>query len=265
MTIEYAPRGLVGALTPQANTTVEPEFAILWPAGVAMINARMMSGQATLEGRLREYWGQLDQAVSQFHNAPVDVVTFACTGASYLAGVDGEAETVDRLEQKLGKPFITAGRAVSRSLRLLGAERIGLVSPYPVALTDTSVTYWTASGFDVAAVAQVTGDVASFHPIYSIPATGTRDGLESLAMHDLDAVVMLGTGMPTLEPILEAADILAAPAMSCMLCLGWAAVDVLDAGVNSDSTLRSWIRGDDWRPRLEARRWSGPQSQAVAS
>ena len=24
--LEYAPRGLIGALTPQANTTVEPEF-----------------------------------------------------------------------------------------------------------------------------------------------------------------------------------------------------------------------------------------------
>ena len=43
MSLEYAPRGLVGMLTPQANTTVEPEFNLLWPPGVAMINARLIS------------------------------------------------------------------------------------------------------------------------------------------------------------------------------------------------------------------------------
>ena len=29
MSLEYASRGLVGMLTPQANTTVEPEFNLL--------------------------------------------------------------------------------------------------------------------------------------------------------------------------------------------------------------------------------------------
>jgi maleate cis-trans isomerase len=43
MTVEYAPHGLIGVLTPQANTTVEPEFWIMLPPGIALINARMMS------------------------------------------------------------------------------------------------------------------------------------------------------------------------------------------------------------------------------
>lgn len=31
MSLEYAPRGFIGLLTPQANTTVEPECNILFP------------------------------------------------------------------------------------------------------------------------------------------------------------------------------------------------------------------------------------------
>ena len=53
-TLEYACEGLVGVLTPQANTTVEPEFNILWPAGVAMINARLTSPKQSMAERLAD-------------------------------------------------------------------------------------------------------------------------------------------------------------------------------------------------------------------
>ena len=43
--LEYSKNGLVGVLTPQANTTVEPEFRVLWPKNVGMINARMISNK----------------------------------------------------------------------------------------------------------------------------------------------------------------------------------------------------------------------------
>ncbi len=92
MTLEYAPRGLVGMLTPQANTTVEPEFNILWPRGVAMINARLMSGKASMTDRLVDYFDNYGASLKQFANAPVGVVAAACTGASYLAGREREAQ-----------------------------------------------------------------------------------------------------------------------------------------------------------------------------
>ena len=57
--LEYAKRGLIGVLTPQANTTVEPEFTILWPAGVAMLNARLTSPKKTIEERLVDYTSQI--------------------------------------------------------------------------------------------------------------------------------------------------------------------------------------------------------------
>ena len=256
MKVEYAPRGLVGVLTPQANTTVEPEFGIMLPPGIGMINARMMSPHASLEARLLDYFAALDQHVLQFANAPVDVVALATTGPSYLVGLEAELATIDRLQQKLGVPFLTSAQAVIQSLRALQAEKIGLVSPYPPALTEASITYWRANMFEVAAVSQVTGDATSFHAIYSIPARDAREGLTQMCDKNLDAVLMLGTGMPTLSPILEARSILDVPVLSCMLCLGWACIDALEpAGSNARQSLASWINGDDWGKTLRARQW----------
>lgn len=259
MSLEYAPRGLVGALTPQANTTVEPEFSILWPAGVAMINARLVSPKAALEDRLVEYFEQLEEAATQFANAPIGVIAVACTGASYLAGFDRERETLRRLEDRRGVPVFTAASAVVDALQTLGAERIGLVSPYPSTLTRKSVAYWEAQGFRVGAVASVTTDARQFHPIYSIPAQGAAEALDLLGDKALDAIVMLGTGMPTLQPILDTPEVGGAPVISCMLCLAWRAVVALDRQSPSEETLRAWIDGQDWRPRLAARAWRGPR------
>lgn len=251
MSVEYARKGLVGVLTPQANTTVEPEFNLLWPAGVAMINARLMSLKAELIDRLNDYFAQLDRAVEQFHNAPVGTIVLACTGASYLAGAEAEQASIARLTQKTGVPFITAGRAVERALKALGARKIALVSPYPAALTDTSIVYWRSLGFETVSVVHVGTTGENFHPIYSIRASGASEGLASLDDAGFDAVVMLGTGMPTLQPILDRPSVRNAPVMSCMLCLGWAAAETVTGGDFSRESLLDWIGGAHWGRRLE--------------
>ncbi len=100
--LEYAPRGLIGTLTPQANTTVEPEFAILWPPGYAMINARLTSPESSIEARLRDYWATTASSLDQFANAPISAVAFGCTGASFLAGKVEEDALVAGIEAARG-------------------------------------------------------------------------------------------------------------------------------------------------------------------
>ena len=105
MSLEYASRGLVGMLTPQANTTVEPEFNLLWPPRVAMINARLMSDKPTISARLVDYFANYGTSLRQFANAPLGAVGAACTGASYLAGRKQEAKVVDELTAQQGQFF----------------------------------------------------------------------------------------------------------------------------------------------------------------
>jgi maleate cis-trans isomerase len=253
MSLEYAPRGLLGVLTPQANTTVEPELHVLLPPGVAMINARLTSPKPTIVERLLDYLRDLEGAASQFANAPVGAVAFACTGASYYAGPEDEGAIVARLEAARGVPVVTAGRAVRDALHALSARRIGLVSPYPDDLTRAGLAYWEALGFEVARVSGSELKEGVFHPIYAMDGIGATAALEALDPSGLDAIVMLGTGMPTLRPILKHGRWGGAPVLSCMLALAWRSVEALSRGRADAGSLAPWIGGRDWRGRWEAR------------
>ena len=201
--LEYAKRGLVGVLTPQANTTVEPELKILWPAGITMLNARLTSNKKQIEERLVDYINQIEWALDQFAHVPLNAVAFGCTGASYLIGQEKEIQICERIKKNKGFNFVTAARAVTDSFIALGAKKIGLVSPYSASLTEISVTYWQDAGFEVMKVANVYNDTSDFHPIYSLRAGSSTEALLSLQKKELDAIVMLGTGMPTLKPVLD--------------------------------------------------------------
>jgi len=252
MSLEYAPRGLVGMLTPQANTTVEPEFNILWPRGVAMINARLMSDKPSMADRLVDYFNNYAASLRQFANAPVGAVGAACTGASYLAGRDREAAVVRDMAAQHDYSFVTAALAVVDALRALEARRIGLVSPYPDDLNRASIAYWQSHGFEVAEVAGVFNPASAFHPIYSLGGPAAETALRRLEGKPLDVIVMLGTGMPTLQPIARSIGWRGAPVMSCNLCLAWRLVAALDKRPPARASLEPWLKGDGWTARLRA-------------
>lgn len=258
MAIEYGSDGLLGVLTPQANTTVEPEFSILLPPRMAMLNARLTSSKPTIAARLLDYVEGLDDAVAQFANAPLGAIAFACTGASYLVGKAAEDAAVARLGARLGVPFITAALAVCAAFEALEARRIGLVSPYPPDLTEASAAYWESRGFSIGRVVAAAAPSGAFHPIYAMSAGSAAEALAGMRGAGVEAIVLLGTGMPTLGPILACPEVDGAPVISCMTALGWRSVTALRGEAPSGRFLRRWIEGEGWRDRHAQR--LGPEA-----
>jgi maleate isomerase len=250
--LEYAQKGLIGLLTPQANTTAEPEFYILMLAGYAFLNARLLSDKPSIEARLDDYFVAMGNTVEQFANAPLGAYAFACTGASYLHGRAREGEAVKAIEDKHNRPFITAGRAVAEALQLIGAARIALVSPYPAALTKASAAYWASHGFNVASLANAFNFDIGFHPIYSLRSNAARSAVDAASCEMVDAIVMLGTGMPTLGPILTHAASSGVPVLSCMSALAWRSLAVFDPALREAAAARRYLAGDGWRARYHA-------------
>lgn len=252
MALEYGTRGLIGVLTPQANTTVEPEMWALAPPRMSLITARLTSGADSIEARLVEYTTKFAEVAARFANAPVTSIAAACTGASYLIGAEAEARIVDEIEQTRGAPFLTAALASVAALRHMGATRIALLSPYPESLNIASTAYWQGHGFTVVAKAGPSLETAAFHPIYAMTGGGVLQAYRDLSATRADAVLMLGTGMATLRPILAGRAEGLVPAISCNLALMWAAHQARRWDALEPAGMDGWLRGDHWAPRLNA-------------
>lgn len=250
MALAYAPKGIVGVLTPQANTTVEPEMVAMTPPGYGFLNARLKSRKGTIVERLVDYFDHYEDALEEFANAPLAAIGYACTGASYFAGAEREDATLATLAAATGVPVVTAASAVVDALRAIGAERIVLVSPYDGPIEEASVAYWTARGFTVAAHVSAYRETSAFHAIYALPADAATAGLAGVADVTADAYVMLGTGMPTLISIAERERVGGAPVLSCMLCLGWRLFSAAAGRPADRDGLLGFVHEAGWRERL---------------
>tara|TARA_B100001123_G_scaffold208625_1_gene236138 strand:- start:520 stop:1299 length:780 start_codon:yes stop_codon:yes gene_type:complete len=251
LSLEYAPRGLVGVLVPQANTTVEPEMQILMPRGISTITARLTSLEDTIEARLIDYYEGLENTLGQFANAPIDAIAVGCTGASYLVGRAREAELVKRWSNRAGVPAITTGLAVVEALNAIGARKVGFVSCYPPKLTEASAEYWSSHGFEVGHVVSAFNEQSDFHPIYSLRAQNASEALTHLRGPEHDAIVLLGTGMPTLRPIADVANDAGPLVLSCMLCLALCCVQQIGDQKILARNVRDWSNANEWSSRLK--------------
>jgi maleate isomerase len=211
----------------------------------------MLSPHKTIEERLVDYWMKAPQFARQFANAPVGSLSFACTGTSYLVGKQVEDDVLAEVtKQSGGLPAMSAATAVCYALSVLGAQRIGLVSPYEGALDAACTPYWESRGFDIAAKTNATGATHEFHPIYSLSSGSAQQALDDMEDDSLDAIVMLGTGMPTLAPIARTPFKGKTPVLSCMFCVVWLSV-LLAAREKADrQSLYDWLNGAWWRERM---------------
>ena len=249
MPIAYAPQGLIGLLTPQANTTVEPEAWALLPSGISLINGRLVSSAPDLMQRLRDYFGDLAPTLTQFSNAPLSVLALACTGSSYLMGRQAEQEWVARWSERLGIPVVTAGMAVVQALQQVGAQGLALASPYPTELTQASVAYWQSHGFEVKLVQNVATSSQGFHAIYTTGTGAAAQTVQALRGSGADAVLMLGTGMPSLQAICDGGQGRGPPVLSSMLALMWRSSALCH---NQQQDIGPWLSAAQWSVRARA-------------
>jgi maleate isomerase len=219
---EYGKSGTIGVGVPQANTTVEAEFRAITPDGVNVITARLQGSRSDSRKRLLDYFHSLDATLDTFDSAPLDAFGFACTGSSYLLGLEQNRTAFADLSRRRGYPVVSAAGAILEALTHVGSRSIALVSPYPKWLTDASLGFWRDAGIEVVEVVQVAADTTDTRNVYNVTSADALAAAKRLARRDAGAILLSGTGMPTLRAVGEIARAFGKPVLSSNLCLSWA-------------------------------------------
>lgn len=239
----YGPVGIVGLGTPQANPTVEAEMRILLPFWLPTAVVRLTSGAAEPATRLRDYLEHLGDALGRYDTLRPAVFGFACTGSTYLVGHAREKDIVRSMEDRFGFRIMTAAATIESELRRVGAKRLSLVTPYPAALTEKAVSYWRERGFDIVAIRQVAIGGSDTRGIYALGSSDMRAHFEAALEDPADAVLLSGTGAPTLALVADRAPSSRPFVFSSNLCLASAMCRHLGVpGLNAAA----------WRRRLRA-------------
>lgn len=218
----YGTAARVGLVVPPANSTVEPEMVTLMPDATrfALYAARLAGtvGQdidSGIRARLAEYDRALPEVAASMKGLELDVAWLGHTASSYIAQ-DDEAEIRSGLAKSGARHLVTAAGAIREALDAMGCKRLGIVSAYPDWLTEIAVGYWGANGRTVAEVMHIKGDPS----IYAVRSEQVVRAAQAIRAGEVDAILVSGTGVPTLAP-LDALAGHAVPVLSSNLCFGW--------------------------------------------
>lgn len=238
----------IGLIVPSSNTTMETELPELFRRRAASTgesftwhSARARMSHVTAE-ELNRMVQTSDISAQSLADAPVEVIAYACLVAVMVRGAGAHRDVQTRLERALEDsprqpPVVTSAGALIDGLNAIGAERIGMITPYMRPLAELVADYVRGEGIEVADLVAL--EVSDNVEVGCIPADVLVEQARTVCGRGrLDALVLSAcVQMPSLSivklvedevgvPVVTAAT---ATARSILLALG-VSPTVPDAG-----------------------------------
>ena len=156
MTDSLGWRAKFGVLIPSTNTSVQPEFDAMRPPGVTNHVSRIRIPNMALENdddfaRLVEHIaaGQIE-AVDSVMTCEPDRIVLGISVETFWGGYKLSKQLKADLEARTGLKISMGAEASELALKLVGARRIGVVTPYFPIGDNNVALFFREAGFEVA-------------------------------------------------------------------------------------------------------------------
>lgn len=209
MTNVVSPRAVFGVLVPSTNTTVEAEFnsmrasGVSWHASRIYISDPEFGSDAAFVRFLENLRTEIGLAVRNVLTAKPDYLVMGMSVETFWGGIAGSEEFMAWMHEMSGLGVTTGAMACRDALNALGAQRLGIITPYQPVGDEQVQRFFEEIGFDVVALEGL--KCASATSIGDVTPDEITRAFERVNDHSVDVLVQVGTNLPVsaLAPELE--------------------------------------------------------------
>ncbi|GAB2839323.1 aspartate/glutamate racemase family protein [Actinocorallia aurea] len=217
-----------GVIAPSTNTIVEPDFYRMGVPGVTSHFSRIhirdqnMAGDEGMERLLDQIRDEIGASCERVMTCEPDYMVMGMSAETFWGGVEGNRQFVKQIHDLTGLQVATGAEACERALKLYGARRIGVVTPYqPVG--DANVrTFFSELGFEVDKIIGLKCPTAV--SIAHVTEDELRAAVKELAAGEVDAVIQCGTNLSMVGLADEAERWLGLPVIAINAATWWMAL-----------------------------------------
>ncbi|KAH8726260.1 Asp/Glu/hydantoin racemase [Phaeosphaeriaceae sp. PMI808] len=222
----FAPRGCFAVILPSTNVAVEAEYnqmrvpGMSWCFGRIFIQDPVFDNDEKFNQFLLNLRKEISNAVKNVITAEPDYMVMGMSSETFWGGKAGAAEFESLMKDLSGGLEITTGaQAVNAALRMLGAKRIGIITPYQTNGDEQVKGYMTECGYDVAAIHGL--KCPSAKSIADVPADALREAFRKVNGLDVEALVQAGTNLYCAEVAAEVEKELGKPVIAINTATVW--------------------------------------------
>ena len=216
-------RARIGVVVPQSNTVNEAEFNRMKPAGVTFHFTRTPLAKNAAADDFATMFRDLDHAVGDLAQCPVDLVAYGCTSGSMACPAD---RLIGKMEDVAKVPALSTAGAILDALAALGVRRIAMATPYTDETNAHEKHFLEEHGLEVVAMAGL-GLNTSLEGIQKIsrvePATIYAHA-ESVDCPEAEAILICCTDFGAIDAIGPLEEALGKPVISSNTATLWAAL-----------------------------------------
>ena len=228
MTDSLGWRAKFGVLIPSTNTSVQPEFDAMRPPGVTNHVSRIRIPNMALENdddfaRLVEHIaaGQIE-AVDSVMTCEPDRIVLGISVETFWGGYKLSKQLKADLEARTGLKISMGAEASELALKLVGARRIGVVTPYFPIGDNNVALFFREAGFEVAKLVGL--KCASPVAIAHVTEAVLRDAILGVDGPEIDAIIQVGTNLAMARLAPEAERWLNKPVVAINTAIYWHAL-----------------------------------------
>jgi len=210
-----APRAVIGVMTPAMNTVVQPELELLRPEGVTNQMQRFRLGGDAISDDLP------GEAAKLMDCNPV-VIAIGLTTDAGPGGPDKLKARCKDISAQVGIPVLGASQADYAALEVLGAKRVGIVTPFNADIDAVVKANTEAAGFEVVAIKGT--EAPSLPAICKTPLADIRSVFAQVAASECDVILQVGTALPVVALIAELEAAHGKPIVACNAAVYWQAL-----------------------------------------